>query len=112
MGLLVAGTPTATAGDKGEPCEGDINGDAQVNVLDILEVVSNFGACPDEDPCPADANGDGTVDVNDLLIVIDNFGPCDGPGCESSEDCDDGDPCTVDICIQGSCFNIPLPDCE
>ena len=52
----------------------DINGDAAVDVLDLIEVLLCFGlsAAP---PCDApDVNGDGTVDVLDLIDVLLDFG--------------------------------------
>ena len=100
-------------GGKGE-CEGDVNGDGFVGILDLLEVISAWGECPEPpEECPADLDGDGLVIVPDLLIVLANFGPCDGqPVCESDADCDDGNDCTIDICIAGVCADIPIPDCE
>ena len=96
----------------GDPCGGDIDGDGQVGILDLIEVLFTWGACPDKGECPADLDGDGFVGVNDLIIVLINFGPCDGEGCESHADCDDGDDCTIDFCIAGLCFNIPIWGCE
>ena len=50
----------------------DLNGDATVDVVDLLEVVGSWG----ESNVPADINGDGIVDVSDLLAVVDSWGPC------------------------------------
>ena len=61
-------------------CEspGDINGDGNVNVIDLLIVLNNWGACGNPANCPADVapapNGDDTVNVLDLLFVINNWG--------------------------------------
>ena len=102
------GATTATAGTGG--CPGDSNGDGVVTVQDLIEVVLNFGECPDGTACVGDLNGDGVVDVDDLLLVVMNFGPCPGtPACTDPTDCDDGDPCTIDICFQGACVHIPSP---
>ena len=49
---------------------GDANGDGTVDVLDILEVLTAWGACP---ACMADFNDDGVVNVQDLLIVLANW---------------------------------------
>ncbi|HIB00817.1 MAG TPA: hypothetical protein EYO31_02735 [Phycisphaerales bacterium] len=53
-------------------CNGDANGDANVNVSDLLSVIDQWGAVGS----PADLNGDGVVNVSDLLMVVGNWGPC------------------------------------
>ena len=53
-------------------CPSDLNDDATVDVVDLLEVVGFWG----ESNVPADINGDGIVDVSDLLAVVDSWGPC------------------------------------
>ena len=58
----------------GESCQGDEDGDGIVDVLDLLAVISAWGAC-DKD-CSADFDSNGTVDVIDLLIVIQYWGAC------------------------------------
>lgn len=50
---------------------GDVDGDGEVGVTDLLDVISDWGRCP---CCPTDLNGDGAVDVNELLNVISNWG--------------------------------------
>ena len=53
----------------------DVNCDGVVDVVDLVEVISNGGPCPGEPaPCPGDTNGDGVVDVKDLSAVILNWG--------------------------------------
>jgi hypothetical protein len=58
-------------------CAADVVCDNEVNVLDLLEVLSNWGPYS---PCPpflaADVNEDCTVDVLDLLEVLSSWGPC------------------------------------
>lgn len=103
---IVAPTPAMAGGG----CEGDVNGDGAVDVLDIIGVLQNWGECPGEGECTGDVNGDNVVDFMDLLVVIQNFG-CGLTECETREDCDDGDPCTFDICIHGVCLNFPI-ECE
>jgi len=51
----------------------DINGDENVNVIDLLIIINLWGLTSP----PADVNLDGIVDVVDLLIVIDNWGACE-----------------------------------
>ncbi|MEE2907546.1 MAG: S8 family serine peptidase, partial [Planctomycetota bacterium] len=56
-----------------EPCPGDSNGDGQVNVTDVLNVIADYGDC---ESCPTDFDGDGIVGVNDVLILLGAYGPC------------------------------------
>ncbi|MCH2152152.1 MAG: FG-GAP-like repeat-containing protein [Phycisphaerales bacterium] len=53
-------------------CAADINGDAVVNVDDLLTLLGAYGT---SDPV-SDIDGSGTVDVNDVLIVIAAWGDC------------------------------------
>ncbi|MCI0363459.1 MAG: dockerin type I domain-containing protein [Phycisphaerales bacterium] len=67
--------------DEPEPCLADVapppSGDGVVNIIDLLAVISAWGACsPPPAPCLADINGDGVVNVADLLAVISAWGPC------------------------------------
>ncbi len=49
----------------------DITGDCTVDVLDLLELLNSWGACPDpRSECPADLHEDGVVDVVDLLLLL------------------------------------------
>ncbi len=48
----------------------DINGDAAVDVLDLIQVLLDFGTTGG----PADVNQDGAVNVLDLMVVLINFG--------------------------------------
>lgn len=53
----------------------DLNGDGFVNVLDLLQLLSAWGACPAPPAdCPADFNGSGAVDVLDLLTLLADWG--------------------------------------
>ncbi len=54
---------------------GDVNGDGQVNIDDLLALISAWGECPQPPAdCPADLNHDGMVNVHDLLTVINHWG--------------------------------------
>ena len=56
-------------------CEAeDVNGDGNVNVLDLIDVLLCFGL-PAVPGCEAeDVNGDGTVNVLDLIDLLLEFG--------------------------------------
>jgi hypothetical protein len=53
-------------------CPADVNGDLNVNVLDLLAVLAAWGATSG----PEAINGDGIVNVLDLLEVLAGWGPC------------------------------------
>ena len=55
----------------------DINIDGQVNVSDLLAVISGWGQCAAGVLCDADVVEDGQVNVNDLLAVIGAWGSID-----------------------------------
>lgn len=55
------------------PRYGDVDMNGQVNVNDLLTVLSDWGACSARPPCYGDVNGDEMVDVTDLLAVIGNW---------------------------------------
>jgi hypothetical protein len=57
-------------------CFGDVNADQSVNISDVLQVISSWGACPPTGDCMADVDGNVTVDVGDLLSVISAWGDC------------------------------------
>ncbi len=68
------GTPLDTAtGDcitVYPPClDGDLNGDGQIDVLDIVQMVDCILNGTNECPC-SDVNGDGTVDVLDIVEMV------------------------------------------
>jgi hypothetical protein len=56
----------------------DANGDAAVNVDDLIAVILAWGACPSACPpyCAADTNRDCQIDVDDLIAVILGWGSC------------------------------------
>ena len=59
--------------DPGSCTAGDVNGDAVINVLDIVATV-NFvlgtGTPSDDEACAADMNGDGIVNVLDIVAIV------------------------------------------
>ena len=64
-------TDMSAAGPCDEECPADCTGDGVVDVLDLLEVLSQWGGSGS-----ADITGDGIVDVLDLLEVLSAWGPC------------------------------------
>jgi len=70
-GKFVDGGDNVFADDCGDDCVGDVTGDGQVGVDDVLLVLSDFGGAG-----AGDANGDGVVDVNDILLIIGAWGGC------------------------------------
>ncbi len=61
--------------DDGCPNCPDIDGDGNVGIHDLLQMLAAHGVCPKDDPCPADINCDRRVDFQDLLAIISNWGP-------------------------------------
>jgi hypothetical protein len=54
-------------------CLADINNDGLVNLIDLLELLTDFG-CVGEN-CIADLNGDGFVNTTDMIsIMIPSYG--------------------------------------
>lgn len=57
---------------------GDVNGDGQVNILDLVSVAQQFGKSVPADS-PADVTGDGVVNILDLVRVAQHFGNTAAP---------------------------------
>ncbi len=55
-------------------CPADVDGDEDVDVLDLLLVLSAWGEVGSD--IPEDINFDSVVDVLDLIEVLRNWGPC------------------------------------
>ncbi len=72
--LLLTSTLLATSNVTA--CPADVDNSQQVDVNDLLSVISSWGECPDDSACPADIDANGQVDVNDLLTVISAWGAC------------------------------------
>ena len=62
-------------------CQGDIDGDGDVGVLDLLILLGSWGLCPAPPAtCFADLDCDGAVGVTDNNILLGNWGSCPGGG--------------------------------
>ncbi|MDE0506063.1 MAG: dockerin type I domain-containing protein, partial [Candidatus Poribacteria bacterium] len=65
-----------------EPLAGDVNGDGEVNILDLVQVAANFTKKGEND---ADVNGDGVVDIIDLVTVAKTIGGGAAPSAYSPD---------------------------
>jgi hypothetical protein len=63
-------SPTSTCSTKVGNTDNDTNN--QVNINDILAILSSYGQ-PSTNNC-ADANKDGTINMSDISIVLSNYG--------------------------------------
>ena len=96
--LAIAINASVWSGPPPEPCIGDVNGDFEVNVLDLLDLLLCFGQ-PAVPGCEAaDIVNDGTVNVLDLIELLLHFGEicpkppqlCEpGPGAPANDCCAD-----------------------
>ena len=57
-----------------EPRLGDLDGDCQVGVADLLILLGNWGSCDKCAACPADLDNNCVVNVKDLLTLLGNWG--------------------------------------
>jgi len=89
-------------------CLGDINGDGFVDGADFGSMLGAWGPIAGS---TADLNGDGEVNGTDLGLLLGAWGECPGDPCEDVN-CDDGDPCTTDFCVDGDCFHEPIDGCN
>jgi hypothetical protein len=56
-------------------CAGDLNDDGDVDALDVLVLLGEFGTC--SGTCLADLNDDGIVSADDLWLLLRLWGACD-----------------------------------
>ena len=64
-------------------CDGDVDGDCQVNPVDSGLVQAAFGSANEQDLCNYDMDCDGQINPVDSGIVESLFGTCEAPraGC-------------------------------
>jgi len=55
-------------------CSGDLNGDSQVDIVDLSLLLANFGTVGGAQQEDGDINGDGNVDLTDLALLLGVFG--------------------------------------
>ena len=54
-------------------CQGDVDGDGEVGIVDFLALLAAWGPNPGH---PADLNGDDVVGITDFLLLLALWGPC------------------------------------
>jgi hypothetical protein len=54
-------------------CPGDLDGDGEVGVSDLVALILAWGPCSG---CAADLDGNGAVGVSDLVALVLAWGPC------------------------------------
>jgi subtilisin family serine protease len=64
-----------------QPCEGDFDGDGDVDGSDLAVFAADFGRtdCANPPPCEGDFDDDGDVDGSDLAVFAADFGRTDCP---------------------------------
>ena len=89
-------------------CPGDLNGDGVVDSADLGLLLVAW----DTADSAADLDGSGVVGGSDLGLFLLAWGACPTDPCAGNP-CDDGDPCTIDICnpTTGTCTNEQIPGC-
>ncbi len=74
--------------------------DGCTGLSDSIALVGAIVVCADDD-------NDGICDDNDLCLGTLGGESVNGDGCSCSQlECDDGDPCTADSCLDGVCSNL------
>ncbi len=83
FGIDMVGSVTVNAGgcvrDPVWQCDGDVDGDGQVNPVDSGLVQASFGSVDEQDLCNYDVDCDGQINPVDSGIVQSLFGTCDAP---------------------------------
>ncbi|MFH1532578.1 MAG: hypothetical protein ABIK09_17780 [Pseudomonadota bacterium] len=99
--------------DWEEPCTGSCLADWNPCTEDLcLDCVCQHpwipGCCVDDAACVDDLTCTYNEACVDNECVYEAWDWC----CDSPLDCDDGNPCTVDLCVNHACHRIPLPGVE
>jgi plastocyanin len=83
FGVNMSGTVTVSAGGCARNpvwlCDGDVDGDGQVNPVDSGLVQAAFGSMDEQDLCNYDMDCDGQINPVDSGIVQSLFGTCEAP---------------------------------
>lgn len=101
-----SGSPILVGQVPPPPCPGDLDGNRLVDSSDLGLMIAAWGSCQPKTDCAADLDQDGAVTASDLGYLIAAWGPCSNGECDTT--CDDDIECTLDGCVEGSCYNQPL----
>lgn len=100
---IVAVLGLSVAAARGQCLPADLDGDNEVGVTDLLQVLAEWGTDPGG---PPDLDGDGTVGVTDLLALLAAWGPLDVAGGEFPAMWISGNPnCATEPQIQVHAYN-------
>ncbi len=55
-------------------CPGDLDGDFDVDLADLAQLLSNYGTTSGAEPEDGDLDGDGDVDLADLAALLAVYG--------------------------------------
>ncbi len=101
-------------GGGGNPCDtgctGDIDSSGNINGADLGLLIASWGPCG-ENECCADLDQNGEVNGGDLGVMLGSWGNCTPVDPCEGVNCDDGDRCTQDSCLDGNCVNTPIDGC-
>ncbi len=76
IACAVAVAALASAGVRAGDCLPDLDGSGDVSVVDLVNLLGQWGPCPIKMPCTGDINVDDVVDELDLIVMLDCWGPC------------------------------------
>ncbi len=99
VGLLVGASAQAQ-------CAGDCDGDGAVSIGELITAVNVALSRVEVSACAAaDVDGSGGVAINELISAVNSALRGCPAGCDN---CDDGNPCTDDVCEGSECVNDPI----
>ncbi|MFM1889685.1 MAG: hypothetical protein RLZZ565_442, partial [Planctomycetota bacterium] len=113
-GFRAARTPSSGRETCGDGVDDD--GDGVID-CDDPDCLAELGCCPDGQAACGSACVDLATDpanCGECGVVCDDGDPCtvdtcvDGECVHTAINCDDGDPCTVDTCVDGVCVHTPI----
>ena len=71
---LAGGLWPGVAGGDDEPCPGDLDGDGDVDLSDLAQLLAHYGTTSGAQYEDGDLDGDGDVDLSDLAALLANYG--------------------------------------